>query len=215
MCKILILLLLWLSDHPGLNWGALLAWKWPRNKRHTSLKGHPPNKKWETLHAGFFSSSGVSLCSNFGFSIRCYPVYVNLPFSSPVFWFIWSVTLYIQLTAHVYDVSFCHVVILRLSWNELLGSTSFGNEVKIKGKGKYSWVPFFPLWNKADLNCTLPLLPSFGLLPVSLVFNKQDCQTHQKKNPAHAVLFVITDSPAPSSPTPNHKILWIPPPPDF
>ena len=33
---------------------------------------------------------------------------------------------------------------------------SFGNEAKIKGKGKYSWVPFFPLWNKADLNCTLP-----------------------------------------------------------
>ena len=145
------------------------------------LKGHPPNKKWETLHAGFFSSSGVSLCSNFGFSICCYPVYVNLPFSSPVFWFIWSVTLYIQLTAHVFDVSFCHVVILRLSWSELLGSASFGNEAKIKGKGKYSWVPFFPLWNKADLNCILPPLPSFGLLTVSLVFNKQDCQTHQKK----------------------------------
>ena len=101
MCKILILLLLWLSDHPDLNWGALLAWKWPRNKRHTSQRSSTKQKMRNTA-CWVFSSSGVSLCSNFGFSIRPYPVYVNLPFSSPIFWFIWPITLYIQLIIHIF-----------------------------------------------------------------------------------------------------------------
>ena len=103
MCKILILLLLWLSDHPDLNWGALLAWKWPRNKRHTSQRSSTKQKMRNTA-CWVFSSSGVSLCSNFGFSIRHYPVYVNLPFSSPIFWFIWPITLYIQLIIHIFLV---------------------------------------------------------------------------------------------------------------
>lgn len=72
-----------------------------KQKTHLSKVIHQTKNEKHCM-LGFFFSSGVSLCSNFGFSVRHYPVYVNLPFSSPVFWFIWSITLYIQLIAHVF-----------------------------------------------------------------------------------------------------------------